>query len=78
MHNPIKDIAGLVKSKITKRLVNRSVTSNLVTKIGPEGIIGSKNQGIYYKRVRGMLDAGKPQDAIKYARSEEIKVRNQK
>ncbi len=74
MAEVFKTVKGLVESKINQGKTSRRLANSLVNKIGIESEIGRKNQKYYYGETKKMIDAGKPNEAVSYARKERGKV----
>lgn len=68
-------LAGLIKSKITNARVINRVALQLSRKIGPEGIVGSKNFDTHTNTIKKFLKAGKAKEALSYVKEQSAKVR---
>ena len=77
MANPFEDVKRMVSAKYQQSKLADQLTKTLVDKIGPEGVIGMKNQDYYYRTIRNLVDQNKTEEARQYAQQEYSKVAKQ-
>ena len=70
----IKELVGLAKSKYSRMKADNALTEKLNSDIGSSSVIGQENFNKQYRTIKGLVNAGKQQEAVRYSRSQAVKV----